>query len=374
VCTRRLMILVGLAVLATSDGYSAADTLYLKNGRVLTGQLVHRDQREVRFRMGAAGGKITYVKTFPAALVERVELAPPSSAPTSGPATHARPGLEPIADKQAFLGKLISQYKAHKYQPASLEVTRLIRTSSPAELNDLDQIVSEELGMSLAELAADLRIQAAIERARKMPPSPFQLGLVSPYELEALVAQLKREYTRLLDEPAVVREARPDRSGSERNAEEASDLQGPARVASTATGPSIRDWIDDADNYDGARTEAAAFARQIALALGLLQERMRLDPELRNDKALRTSLLAEQHRLRRLLIAARRRMRGMPTANERRAALEERRRRRREAPGRPGPPGPPPPTERRPADRAPPGPPANPPPDDGTNAAPPGPD
>ncbi len=146
--------------------------------------------------------------------------------------------------------------------------------------------------------------------------------------MEALVAQLKKEYGKLLDQEAVIAADTKRKAKAEEDGPDEADQGGYFEI--DPGGPRINEWLDRAGEYDGSKIEAAGFARHIAIAVGLLQERIRLDPELRKDKPLRMELAKEQRRLQKLLAAARRRMRGLPTESERRAAAEERRRQRLE--------------------------------------------
>lgn len=86
------------------------------------------------------------------------------------------------------------------------------------------------------------------------------------------------------------------------------------------------DWLDRPEEYDGPPSEAESLVKHIQYTTSLLSERIRLDPKVQRDPALKTALIQEKERLGLLLRAAKAQARGALTPNERAAILAERKR------------------------------------------------
>lgn len=86
------------------------------------------------------------------------------------------------------------------------------------------------------------------------------------------------------------------------------------------------DWLDRPEEYDGTPAEAEAMVNHVQFTMSLLSERIRLDPKVQRDPALRTALIQEKERLALLLRAAKAQAKGSLTPDERAAILGVRKR------------------------------------------------
>jgi hypothetical protein len=389
----RLLVLA-LPVVLWAWGSLLADTIVLKTGERIQGEVVEEAAGEVSVRRNFRDTQIRYVEKIPREQIARIERSAMPSSPTPAPKADARPpDSDPapstiqIEDKPAFLDEAMTRWENEDYHVAGTALMRLIATSSRGELASLSGQVEKRLEISLAELAADAHLQAALKRARGRS---VQLQYVTEYEKPFLIPMLEEAYRQALEaevtaptaersrergprlipkqgpdslairrpgeapeaatggglrsgepgggttvagrRPAHGRGGHPGRDnpqsrGPDRDAAdpgreagaasmpaEASDA---ASTALAAPGARVIDWLDRVGEYDRTPAEAAAMAVQIYHASSLLNERMRLDPELRKNQALRAELTRDRVRLANLLKTVRARAGGSLTPQER---------------------------------------------------------
>jgi hypothetical protein len=190
--------------------------------------------------------------------------------------------------------------------------------------------------LTLAELAADARIQSAMKRGG---PYAFRLRYVTTYEKPALIPRLDAAYEAALYEP--VRRASPAGALLPGTAPVAPKVAGnhamvapdrglvpgsrPADPPPAVDAPPaavtgrvdlIAEWLDRPEQYDADRDQAAAFAAHIRLTLHLLLERMRIDSAYRKDHELKVALRTKKVALANLLESALARADGELTPEE----------------------------------------------------------
>lgn len=359
-----------------------ADTIVLRSGEHIQGQIVGETASDVSIRRKFKSGNIYYVDKIGRANIARIErstgpaeTAEPASAPTAARSAGDEPEVTAprIPDKPLFLAGAIQKFENSDYQAAGLELSRLIISSSPGELQRFTATVQERLGISLAELTATAHLKAALERARGRGVT---LRYVTEYEKPALIPMLEEVYERAITMQVGVAAGEDGRDGREA-ADEAGDrppagagarpagrnapgLRGPGSRR-TPMGESSRDsgggevgkvtgrggeagqgeeskaaeagreeptsrpvmniksWLDRPADFNGDRVTAAEMEVQIYHARSLLRERIRLDPQVRTDKELKEQLTGDRVRLDALLKAVKARAGGALTPQEREA-------------------------------------------------------
>jgi hypothetical protein len=365
-----------------------ADTIVLRNGEHIEGQIVSETASDVSIRRAFKTGNITFTDKISRADIARIEHsatqpAAPEQAAPSRAAT--RPAAEPeassakIADKPAFLDGAIKKLQKPDYNAAGLDLSRLITACSPSELGQISTAVQGKLGMSLAEVAASTHFAAAMEKAKGRA---VQFQYVTEYEKPALIPMIKDAYDKAIEvvvtvpggddekgkehaRPAVQHDAKAggggekldERDGTDRarGSRRSMEMRRHARSGrqsirgnreredegrkegdkheegekepTSRPAMSIQAWLDRPEDFDGSRRESAAMSVQIYHARSLLSERRRLDPQLRTDLDLKAELAAEQNRLEALLKAVKARSGGALTPQEREALEAEHRNR-----------------------------------------------
>lgn len=361
-----------------------ADTIVLKSGEHIQGQIVGESPEDVSVRRSNKSGSIKYVEKIKRTEIARVERGteqPADSGAGAAEAAATQPAEVPlpsqkIADKPAFLETAIKKYQKPDYYAAGIDLARLINTSTSSELQSLSKQVEKTLEMSLAELAAQTHFKAAIERSRGRA---VKFDYITEYEKQFLIPLIDEEYKKTIAEDIAVAEENEGkeagehtrgqnvgrRTGGEREAgvpAEGRDAENgergnrrnvnaraaaARRVVNRRTGPvregpekedgreeggkehaktatsrpamTILAWLDRPESFNGTKQESEAMAIKIYHASSLVTERMRLDPEVKKDAALRTELSKERGRLAALLSAVKARSRGALTAEEKKA-------------------------------------------------------
>lgn len=356
-----------------------ADTIVKRNGEHIQGQIVGETANDVSIRRKFKSGNIYFVDKISRADIARIERSattaespePTDGVPPSRPAT-GEPAVaaDRIPDKPAFLEEALKKYEKPDYRAAGIDLSRLIISASPAELQSLSSTVQERLQMSLAQIAASAHFNAALEQARGRAVS---LQYVTEYEKPELIPMLEDAYEKAVSTPisaagddddegkaddqvqprggagirprdgqGASRErgprgsqlpgpardaggqgARPERNGAENEKEpergEVGANEAGANEATSRPAMSIRSWLDSPADFNGNRAESVAMEIQIYHARSLLSERMRLDPAVRTDVDLKAELARERAGLDKLLKAVKARAGGALTPREREA-------------------------------------------------------
>lgn len=340
-----------LVILLCSAPALRADVVVLKNGEHVEGQVVSETPDDVTIRRTFKTGNIKYTEKIRRSDIVRVERGPESTAEPAAPtAPETRPAAEPplpttkIPDKSAFLAGAIAKFQKPDYAAAGADLTRLINACVPAELMNFSARVEDKLSMTLAEAAATAHLEAALKKAKGRA---VQVQYVTEYEKPSLIPMLDEAYKKALTAPVTVAPGERDddeddarerrrpnarRPANRRNvrADREDDAEKPAQDDAPAQATSrpamtIKQWLDTPEDFNGDRREAAALAMQVYHASSLLGERMRLDPGLRKDPALRTELNKERGKLAALLKSVKARAGGALTTQEKEALEAERR-------------------------------------------------
>jgi len=343
---------VGVAVAAAAVRVSA-DTVTCKDGRVLQGKIVAEDDQTVSLQRTSAGGKIRFTEKIDRADIaviarggpeQPVPAAAPKAAGTSRPVTsrpaereepqeHLDLGPAVIDDKSAYLAQAIEKYKQKEFRLAGAMLSKLINACKPAELEKLSAEAQQQTNLELAALAADAHVESAVSRARG---GPFRLEFVTRYEAEALAKKLEAAYDRTVQEPYAP--PAEEKAGGARPRGAAQDpgqevLRGDVPLDAVApgqptgagsVGPRIADWLERPREFDAEPELAKGFERHVALAIGLLDERIRTDPGIRKDKDTLTKLRDDRRKLEQLRLTAAGRARGIGLSKEQLEQLRHR--------------------------------------------------
>jgi hypothetical protein len=314
----------------------------------------------------------------PAAAAGGTERA---AAPGTRPAEAELPAAK-ITDKAAFLDAAIRKYQKPDYHAAGMDLTLLIHTSKPGELARLSDQVESQLKMSLAELAARAHFNDAMQRSRGRAVQFQYVTEYEKPQLIPLIEEAYQKAVAMVvvppapaaggDDPARpgragdARENEPERSAGREQAEREpaerrqtagrptdrrersaargqrerpavrgrepqsgpeAKVEGPEKKADSSERPapasrpamSIASWLDHPEDFNGTPSESAMMAIQIYHASTLVAERLRLDPEVRKDPALKSELSKRRADLAALLKSVRARGGGALTPAEREA-------------------------------------------------------
>ena len=343
---RCVLAAVLLLSLAAAGG---ADVVILRNGDRIEGEIVDETPAEVAIRRAFRGGKIRYIDKIKRSNIARIEktdnrTAPASSRPTITPPTATRPGQ--TASKKAILSAderhqilttALARWKKHDYAVAGAYLSRLINSSPREQLPELSAEIERKLDVSLADLAAEAHLRAAIENTKG---HGVRLQFVTEYEKPALIPRLIDAYEDALTQESRVKPSRhrgpPRKARSKtrrgrppatRPADRLDEGNAPAAERPNRSEPgrayAIADYLDRPREFDGNKEDARAFARQIRYAMGLLAERMRLDAEIKQSRTLRADLMGDKKRLLTLHKAVLARAGGAMTPQEQQAQQAE---------------------------------------------------
>jgi len=341
-CVRAAALLLSLA----SAG--GADVVILRNGDRITGEIVEETPAEVSIRRVFKGGKIRYIDKIKRADIVRVEKtddATPTSPPsTSTPTPATRPdqaaSTQPslsASERQEILATALDRWKKKDYAGTGVNLSRLINNSAHEQLPDLSAEVERKLDMSLADLAAEAHLRAAIEKSKS---HGFRLQFVTEYEKPSLIPRLIDTYKDALTQKSRVEPSRNrdlhhttrsktprDRHSDTQPADhlDKQNTRAPQQqdIGGSGRAYAIADYLDKPKEFDGDKEDAHAFTGQIRFAMGLLAERMRFDPQVRQNRTLRTELTEEKRRLLALHKAVLARAGGAMTPQERQARQDE---------------------------------------------------
>jgi len=350
VCALAAVLLLSLAAAG------GADVVILRNGDRIEGEIVDTTPRQVSIRRVFKGGKIRYIDKIQRSNIARIEkkdggTAPAPSGPTITPPTATRPeqaastqpSLSPD-ERHQILTTALARWKKHEYAGAGVDLSRLINNSPHEQLPELSAEVERKLDLSLADLAAETHLRAAIEKSKG---HGVRLRFVTEYEKPALIPRLIDAYEDALTQKTRVEPSRhrdPRRKAPSKTprgrlpatlpadrldkgnapAEQRKDSRGPGRAYA------IAGYLDRPREFEGGKEDARAFARQIRHAMGLLAERTRLDPEVKQSRSLRVELMRDKKRLLALHKAVLARAGGAMTPQEQEAQEAEIRRRQEE--------------------------------------------
>lgn len=321
---------------------AAADTVTLKNGRIIRGTIEAEEADSILIKYMNERGTITLrekIARRDIASITKEDLPAPASRPTATAAAKAEDEEEDvkpevIADKPKFLSRAIDRYEAKRYRYAGIDFTKLIQSSTEKELEELSAKAQEAAQKPLAELAADSHLQDALERARG---GPIRLMYVTPYEAEALVKLLESEYQKAMGKEVELPGAKAANSAAKKPAAPApppAPGRGPRQQAKNlnrppeepAAGPVslvINNWIDKPKDFSGKAAESRAFLKHIQHTMSLLDAMMRYDAKAKSDAATKDRYVDSRKKLDALRVAVTERMAGGLTPAEKKKLEEE---------------------------------------------------
>jgi len=319
--TRYILSTVLLLSLAVA---SKADVLILRNGDRIEGDIVKETPVEISIRRAFRGGKIRYVKKIKRAEIARIEKtddekAPAASEPADTKAKRETSLSSGLSDNegQRLLANTVDKIKQKNYEVAGAYLTRLINNSTHRQLIELSAKIERKYALTLADLAAETHMRAAVKKCKGRT---FRLQFVTEFEKPSLVPRLIEAYKNALSQKTLA-ESKRSTQKPPRNAVQAKNAASPVqatRPAESTTvgnnkpsadkkstsgsgrGYAIASYLDQPKTFDGDKDDARELSGRIRYALGLLAERMRYDPQAKQDRTLRTVLLGNKKRLQEL--------------------------------------------------------------------------
>lgn len=295
---KRVTQLVALVCAAASHvAIARADTVVLTNGDRIQGEVVGQTDTSLYLRRTYKDSSIRYVQTIPRARVARVEKAgdqpvAPFIPPATLPAEDLSSSFDPPVDKRLHLNAALSKWNDGNMAAAGNELTRLITSSSPEELEAFSREVEAKTKLSLGEMAARAHWEAAHDvRSGRGVHFPT----ATRYELPYLLPRMMQTYEAALREEITV-------------APPTTQPGAPVQVAHDDPAAynrlTIANYLDRPHELRCSKAEANILVAHIQYTLSLLTERMRLDPEVRQNRTLHAALTGQRIRLVALMRAA----------------------------------------------------------------------
>jgi hypothetical protein len=319
-----------LLLLVLASGFVYADLVVLYNGDHIEGRIVDESEEMISLLRSYKTGNITYVQKIKRSHIVSIErkawepVTQPAVGPASKPAV-VKPELPstPTKGQLSKLSEIIAKFQANDFAAIDASITKLIHQCSPGQLHRLSERVKQRLGISLADLAAEIHLSKAVKASKGRP---IRLKYVTSYEQSSLIPRLVKAYDQALQQEIQLVEAggrarlQRLRASSKPSSHPASS-QPVKRVKRILV---ITDWLAKPTEFDGTKSESEVFAKHIRYTLSLLNERIRLDLRSRKDREQRSRLFREKAGLTTLERAVRAREGGALTPTEREAILAER--------------------------------------------------
>ena len=258
------MRLLLLTVILAATPLVQGDILHLRDGSRHYGELISQNEREIVFRVVLGDSSSTVARTFPAALVERVERTGRLQSRPAAPADQSA-GPAAGANYEQMLREAFELLDDRDLPAALRALQRVVLEVPAARLERLDEQCRAARGVPLDELLAGTRLRVA---AATRDGRDFKLKYVTPYERAAL--------GRLLAE------------------------QQRALLARRHDGRSVAQWAGDWSDYTAVRPGARQLVADAARAAAVIAARLRLDPQIEGGRAERTRLVQLREDLSRL--------------------------------------------------------------------------
>lgn len=301
-------------------------------------QAARNDHRQIRYsglRIHGAGRLGLFVAMTFAALLPTSVILADRVAGTVPAGASSQPTADLDAGMQHNLALIVAQWKAENYPGAALDVSRLVSTANDVQREQLSRICKRDTGLTLADLAAEIHFRTALAARRG---AAVRFKYITEYEKLALTARIEAAYRAALTTPVSPAQAipapstaAPAESASRRERADIASLRSRPAASQPATSnapppasqPSyfgtsqpalahkryiIADYLDRPNEMQPNADMAEAILERIYHAVSLLNERLRLDPQLRRNRALRSDLLKQKHRLSTLADALRDRL------------------------------------------------------------------
>lgn len=318
-----------LLVFCSTAGGLRADAVLLRNGERIECRILGGSGTQIHIRRPDGNGG-SYMQIVDRADIARLERDPATSQPAA--ATQPAAPLPPVrkatsapaaamsvddltAETKRSLIVAIARWRAEDFTGAGMDLSRLINTAKPGEREAISSMALNLTQKTLAELAADTHLKAAMSGRRG---AAVRLPYVTEYEKQALIPMLVAAYDRTLrernDTASLDAPAAPSANAEPRPASAPSHASGsatqpwyaayaqsrPAEVTEMVQpgdSPAIIDWLDRPTQFKGTVEQARTLVSRVHQATSLLNERLRLDPALRRNTDLKRKLLADKQRL-----------------------------------------------------------------------------
>jgi hypothetical protein len=261
-----------------------ADIVVLHNGDRLHGQIVSESNSAISLRRLSSSGKSHFTQRIQQSEIARIirtDTQPTSRPATITPerATATRPADAGMTwpEKQELLTEAINSWKHKNLRATDIRLTGLMYFTTAAERTRLSAVVEDQLETTLADLAAEARLQAAIARAKDRP---IDLEHVDNYVIPPLIVRLELTYADAMQQPVITK----------RKSRATTQPAGDPRFT-------VARWLDKPREFQGTRRQAEALARQARLARSLLSERLRLAPAATTPPSVRSEWQRDLNRL-----------------------------------------------------------------------------
>jgi hypothetical protein len=292
---RFVLVVLGVAVTAFGD------VVILESGDRVEGEIVSETPAEVLIkRTYKTGIKFTEkIERSKIARIEKGEVEASVSAPVSATA-HSRPAAsQPVAlsdaEKKELLDNALARWGKQDYAAAGTALSKLINGSSRAELDRMSkETVEKSIELSLADMAAEAHLQAAIARSKGQG---LTLPFVTEYERPSLVPRLIDAYDEALKKPVSIEPApakpvaKPKSKTPRPKPGEQAAAPAPEPVpASQPAGKPLAELLKDTGPFTGTHEEVTAITRQIRFAASLLTARVHYDSEYKTNPEVKKDL------------------------------------------------------------------------------------
>lgn len=241
-----------------------ADILHLRDGSRYPGELVAQDDRQVLFRVTLPDGASSVVRSFPVALVARVER----TAAGRAAAAAVRPDPDAGADEDEcaqMVREALELLDDGDLAACLRALQRAVVRAPPELLPSLDALCRADRGLALDELLATARLQAA---HRAEDGRALRLTYATQYERAALGRLLARYQAWLL--------------------------------AGRFSGRTLAEWAAARHEYTELHADARQMVADAGRAAAVIAARLRLDPALHGDRVTRQELVDRHAELARL--------------------------------------------------------------------------
>lgn len=302
------LVLIALTLAAAAH----ADELVLRNGDHIEARILEQSRDRVTIERHFRSG-ILYRQTLPRGDIVRIIEKPFNPPKPAAKEATVEPQIElgapaPPPGQEDLLDNAIDRYRQGEFSVAGILLTRLINNADTARLPELSDRCRAAAGLPLDAFTAEVRMRVALDR----PEGLARITQVTRYERPALIARLdealqaallvpiaagsphqpRRLIVGNLPTPADAASTRPA-ADAPADASRALAAQG-ADTATSEAGWTLASLLENAESFDGGRSDAEALERQLRLGLALLNERMRLDLDLRRNRDLKDELVTRR--------------------------------------------------------------------------------
>lgn len=278
-----MLVLCFLLVITATQQTARYEKLTLLDGSVITGQVERELDDILMVRVIKAAGKINYLARVPKQHIAKREFVELPLSRALSAAEVVEPPQEDhgevIKDKGTYLRSIFEEWRIRNLEVVARRLLNLIGQASEQELEQLDELTRHDLKISLADFAARVNLDYALERAKK---GYFRLYFLTHFTLEKTQTLLTQAF-----EAAMQAEVACPGHGEE--------------IDRCNRADSIVQLINRPGDHEGDRIHAAELSKHISKTLGMARELVRLGQALRRDRQEIVDLNARREQLRELL-------------------------------------------------------------------------